>query len=649
MNSLQSCCTIGQMNILHKLIVATICIAATLAQPPGGGMQSGDGIWTRDARFGELETFDACFGHQPGSGQYHHHIQPICLRAQLNDNVEPLRSGRTGTIYREKSSGLSHSPILGWALDGYPIYGPYGFSDPKNPSSTIKRMNTSFKLRTIAQRDTLPDWSLSYHSGVAKQLMAAQLGPAINSFFPLGRYIEDYDFVQGLGDLDQYNGRFTITPEYPNGTYAYFLTINADGLAVFPYIMGIQYYGAVTTTSRQVPADALDYFNNGQFTGAQSATDSLLKSFQTKNSQNTAQAVIGWDPSAGAQTTWPGTQPTGARTSGSVTAPINADVQRIRTTTSSVYVNSNDLPSYTIGPWFASMSGGVFVNFPSAQNFLAEVSRTPQAASSARTATGLGSVGVWVNGVSVFNAMDGASYKSSTGDDAGGGIVVQNTVNWSAASLEGGPLAPGSLTTAFSNFGAVLATTTEQATSADWPVSLGGTSVTVKDATGMSTQAAISYASPTQVNYRLPEGMASGLATATFTVGPKSFAGYLNIVPTYPSLFKANSENLAAAQVARIQAGKIVYDAVATPISIGLAAEQATLILYGTGLNSSKEVSVTIGGMKLQPAYAGTQGTYQGLDQINVTLPQSLAGKGKVDIIVTASGKPSNPVNVVFQ
>src|SRR5260221_9210138 len=105
-----------------------------VAQPPGGG-GSGDGIWLRNGYFGERDTFDSCYGHQPGSGQYHHHVQPICLRAQLNDNLDTVYSGRTGASYRERSSGWIHSPILGWALDGYPIYGPYGYSDPTKASS----------------------------------------------------------------------------------------------------------------------------------------------------------------------------------------------------------------------------------------------------------------------------------------------------------------------------------------------------------------------------------------------------------------------------------------------------------------------------------------------------------------------------------
>src|SRR5882672_7399215 len=119
----------GAIPMNRKLAIAALLSGAIACAQPGPG-GSGDGIWTRNAAFGELETFDLCNGHQPGSGMYHHHVNPICLRAQLNDNVVAVSAGRLGTQYAEKTSGWTHSPIIGWAFDSYPVYGPYGYSNP---------------------------------------------------------------------------------------------------------------------------------------------------------------------------------------------------------------------------------------------------------------------------------------------------------------------------------------------------------------------------------------------------------------------------------------------------------------------------------------------------------------------------------------
>jgi len=59
--------------------------------------------------------------------------------------------------------------------------------------------------------------------------------------------VEDFEYVSGLGTLDTHNGRFAVTPEYPGGTYAYYMTINSDGSSAYPYIIGPTYYGVVVT------------------------------------------------------------------------------------------------------------------------------------------------------------------------------------------------------------------------------------------------------------------------------------------------------------------------------------------------------------------------------------------------------------------
>ncbi len=604
---------------MKTILIVFVTVLTLRAQPPGGpgggggAGGSGDGIWRRNAAFGEVQTFDSCQGHQPGNGTYHYHVNPLCLRAQLGDNVVLVSNSRVGAHYQEKTSGFTHSPILGWAQDGYPIYGPYGYSDPKDASSPVRRIVSSFSLRNITTRTSLPTWSLPNHSGVSQQLTSSQYGPAVSATYPLGRYLEDYDYIAGSGDLDEYNGRTTVTPDFPNGTYAYFVTIDGGGNPAFPYVLSGQYYGTASAASVQtVPTSVTSYIS-----GAASATP-LLTSWETKNASQYAEVVSGLNPAAGPSTTWPGTAPSGITVSGSVTSPIPADIQQIRYSSSSVYINANGLPSYPFGPWFGFQNnGGLFPNFPSSQNLIYQFPSSPAPATTL-TSTGGGTCGLWVNGVAVFNFIDGASYSNGAGEDEGGGIVTPGVISVSAASFEGGPVAPGSIVAGFPLFGATIASSTAAASSPAWPTTLGGATVAVKDSAGTTRTAQISYASPAQINYVVPSGTAAGAATVTVTVGSSSVTGGLNVVATYPNLFAASQ-------------------------TIG-----SYLVLYGSGIGSATSATATVGGVSTTVAYAGAQGTYPGLDQYNVAIPASLVGKGAVDVVVTVAGLPSNTISVTI-
>jgi uncharacterized protein (TIGR03437 family) len=626
---------------------------------PGGSAGNGDGIWRRNAAYGEIQTFDSCQGHQTNTGAYHYHVNPVCLRAQLGDNVVLVRNSRVGATYQEKTSGFTHSPILGWAQDGYPIYGPYGYSDPTNAASPVKRMVSSYQLRDITTRTSLPAWSLPNHPSISQQLTSSQYGPPVSAAYPLGRYLEDYDYIQGLGDLDQYNGRTAVTPDFPNGTYAYFIALDSSGNPAFPYVIGGQYYGTASGAQVQtVSGTVQDYFDNSVYTQTP-VTAPILASWATKNSTRFATIVSGLDPAAGPVTTWPGAEPAGIQTSGSVTAPTYAEIQRIQYSASSVYVNANGLPDYTFGPWFGfQTNGGVFVNFPSSQNLLYQFPSAPAPASSL-TSTGGGACGLWVNGVEVFNFMDGASYANSAGEDEGPGNVTPGVINVSAASFEGGPVAPNSIVASYPIFGATIASSTAAASSPSWPTTLGGATVTVTDSAGATRTAQISYASPTQLNFVVPSGTADGVATVKVTVGTSSTAGSLNVVSTYPNLFSVNNSGLAAAYV-QYQNGQIsnvwqLQNGATVPqaVSAGSAGNSAYLILVGSGLGgasgSTSQVTATIGGVNATVVYAGAEGTYPGADQYNILIPPSLAGKGQVDVVVTAAGLPSNTVTITLQ
>ncbi|HMV87040.1 MAG TPA: YHYH protein [Blastocatellia bacterium] len=129
-----------------------------------------------------------------------------------------------------------HSPIIGYAFDGFPIYGPWGFANADGTGG-VRRLRSSYRLRQLKRRTNWPD-------GTA--LTPAQFGPEVNTEFPLGSFVEDYEFAAGAGDLDEFNGRFAKTPEYPEGTYAYVLSTDAQGRLAFPYLLARQYRGQIS-------------------------------------------------------------------------------------------------------------------------------------------------------------------------------------------------------------------------------------------------------------------------------------------------------------------------------------------------------------------------------------------------------------------
>ena len=184
--------------------------------------------WTYNLQ--ETTTFDSAKGavfagyNNQYGGEYAHLSNPQRLRYILGDN---LFESLSGSIL-EQETQLEHSPIIGWAFDGNPIYGPYGYVDPTNQSSNIVRLNTSYRLKTNLVEDS-----------VSNPNPVRTAGPLLSDE-PAGRFIEDYEYSFGLGDLDQYNGRFCKTPDFPDGRYCYFVTIDTteNGNPVFPYVIG---------------------------------------------------------------------------------------------------------------------------------------------------------------------------------------------------------------------------------------------------------------------------------------------------------------------------------------------------------------------------------------------------------------------------
>lgn len=260
--------------------------------PPGGTGLTGDGLWNRDAYVNEAVTFDPALAHQQNTGVYHYHANPIATRYLLGDHVD--FNATTKTYSESTNAPTRHSPIVAWAKDGFPIYGPYGYSSATNPASGVRRMVSGFVLRngqngttnlSATGRTTLPAWAARAGNRSAT-LAANQYGPAISTSFPLGRYTEDNDYlgdlgqVQGAGfDLDEYNGRFSITPEFPSGTYAYFVCLTSNGLPTYPYNVGRQFYGTPSGGAVQSITEAV----TTNFVGGASSTLQLGKPAWSNN------------------------------------------------------------------------------------------------------------------------------------------------------------------------------------------------------------------------------------------------------------------------------------------------------------------------------------------------------------------------------
>ncbi|MDX2042826.1 MAG: cytochrome c peroxidase [Acidobacteriota bacterium] len=231
----------------------------------------------------------------------------------------------------------------------------------------------------------------------------------------------------------------------------------------------------------------------------------------------------------------------------------------------------------------------------------------------------------------------------------------------SAASFALGAVAPESVVV---GFGVNLASATIAANALPLPETLGGVTVTIKDVLGVERRAPLFFVSPGQINYLLPAAVALGEATVTVQQNGNVVAsGLLQIAPVAPGVFTvdANGRGLPAATVLRVKAdGSQSYEPVArfdaatnrheaVPIDLGAATDQLYLIPFGTGFrnrSSLATVSCTIGGANAEVIYAGTQPQFVGVDQLNILIPRSVAGRGNVEVQLRADGKTANTVTI---
>jgi uncharacterized protein (TIGR03437 family) len=276
----------------------------------------------------------------------------------------------------------------------------------------------------------------------------------------------------------------------------------------------------------------------------------------------------------------------------------------------------------------------------------------------------------------IYQSAGSAILLSLTSDGAGGYTTEYNfglsnvpdsitgisTV--SAASFSGSltPEAIGAL------FGTGLATSTASATSTTLPTELGGVQVILLDAGGTRRNAGLFFASPTQINFQVPSATSAGAAVIYVQrSGVVVGQGTVTIEPVAPALFAANAngQGVAAAVALRLKSdGTQTFEPAiqfnsttnrfeAVPIDLGPdlgnATDQVFLIAYGSGFRNRSSLSAArgaIGGTSADVTYAGAQGNLVGLDQANIRIPRSLAGRGNVDLVFTVDSKTANTVSI---
>lgn len=145
--------------------------------------------WNLEATTNNL-GLDVSNAHVQPTGKYHYHGVPT-------DYIENLDVSENEMI------------LVGWAADGFPVYYKYGYSDPNNPNSAIIELTPSYQLKS----GTRPG------DGITAPCDAYN-----------GKYVNDFEYIEGLGYLDEANGRMGVTPEFPNGTYYYVLTDDFPGI-----------------------------------------------------------------------------------------------------------------------------------------------------------------------------------------------------------------------------------------------------------------------------------------------------------------------------------------------------------------------------------------------------------------------------------
>ncbi|MBP0016684.1 MAG: YHYH protein [Cyanobacteria bacterium SBLK] len=176
-----------------------------------GGRGAREADWNYEALSGQLNLgIDGNNAHVQPGGMYHYHGLPEGLIDNLGGDLQ----------------------LVGYAADGFPIYGAYGYQNAKDPGSGVRKMRSSYRLKS-GRRSGGPNGTYD------------------------GTFTQDFEYIAGLGDLDECNGRVGITPEYPQGIYHYYITEE------FPFVSRC-FRGIPDRSFRKGPPSSGGGRNNGQ-------------------------------------------------------------------------------------------------------------------------------------------------------------------------------------------------------------------------------------------------------------------------------------------------------------------------------------------------------------------------------------------------
>jgi uncharacterized protein (TIGR03437 family) len=256
----------------------------------------------------------------------------------------------------------------------------------------------------------------------------------------------------------------------------------------------------------------------------------------------------------------------------------------------------------------------------------------------------------------VQHLLGGIQFAAQIKDGACSALTGTSAASFKPNTLAGEAI--GSL------FGSQLSLSTEAATVTPLPTTMAGVSLKFKDAAGVERLAPLFYASPTQINFLAPGGMIIGPGVFTLLKSDGAApSGTIQISPVAPGLFAANAngQGVAAGVALRVrtdgsrdfepiaQFDQAQNKFIASPIDLGPPTDEVFLVLFGTGirfLSSQAAATIKLGGSDLPVLFSGSQGTFAGLDQVNVKLARELIGRGEVAVEMNVDGQAANIVSI---